>query len=433
MGSTVTIGGTPPAAPIVIGDPINPVPGVLVNNSATSNLYLGNDVNVNPNDPLNNSTVPPGQYVSFDGTTDLYGIAAQGQTVSIGTLFGITTAPTSPNVTITGNPTVLISGTVPVSITGTPAVTISGTPNVNVANSPTVNIGTVSGSIDIASVAGNVDVIGAGGTFPPGSIASVFTSLPTNVAAGVMDDLATVNLTSYSSVVLSNLGISNNSSAAGAAVCAIINLIWSDISNNVLATDVLSVLCGFPAIWEIPIKGAQLTIEVQNCGTVGTLDVGAGSILVDGSYRLIPNIRTSNNVKQVGAGAGITGVTVATVSAPLGEINGWVAGMLESFPAVAATFVHFMTLWAGPVAGWFWITPTALASPWTIVDLTYMVQGQAIGTNTYTSGIVFCGTSSVAAGPAPFSLNLPPTQCAVAFKVPATAGNFQLELVGIPT
>jgi len=410
---------------------------MLFNTSLTETVWIGNNPALTPTYANAIEIAPLGYLVITAVKQPIYGVVATNTVVNLNVIPGgisfftpqLNATITGP-VAITGNVDATITGGT-VGISGTVTAVISGTPNVTISGTPVVDVN--SGSITINNA--NVDVVGVGGSFPPGLLAAVFASANTNIAAGVTTVLNSshLNVTSYASIVLANLGISTNSTAAGAAVCAIFQLTWYDASGVVLATDVLSTVCGSSAIWEIPVKGAQLDIAIQNCGTVGTLLCGPNIILIDGSYRLIPNIRAANNIHQVNTGPVFTGLTQASGIAPVqGNINGWVLGMLEAFPATALTYIGILSLWAGPVSGWFWVTPTALSAPWTIVDLTYMVQGQAIGSNTYTDGIVFCGAATVGTAPAPVSFNLPPTQCAVAFKTPATAGNFQLQLVGVP-
>jgi hypothetical protein len=362
MPTLTTVNVTAKSPPtLIIGAQGGTVASIqIVNLDTVNTVYIGNTSNLIIGQP---GVFPLGPLAStsFDGTQPVYG-KTLGPTISVGLIPGGSNY--SPgSLAIAGNVNATVSG------------------NVNIANTPTVNL---SGGTTI-DVAGNVDVIGAGGYISPGQLGTLFSASGNTVAAGITSSISggAVNVSTYASIVLSNLSVSNNSVAAGAAVCAIFNLIWSDISNNVIATDVVSVIAGSVVIWEIPIKGAQLNVQLQNCGTVGTLTIS--TVLCEGSYRVIPNTRTANNNNAVGTAPVVTGCTLINQAKPDGFVNSWVCSVTEAFPAVVATFVTIMSPWAGEAAGWFWITPTTLSAPWTIVDLTYMVQGQAIGTNTYTS------------------------------------------------
>lgn len=338
----MTISGNPPAALIISGDEQNPVVGVLVNNSATNILYIGNDSSVSPTDPLNNSPVPPGQYVSFDGTVSIYGIAAAGQTVPVSVLLGVTAPPTSPNVVITGTPTVDISGNVPVTVTGTPtvdignspAVTISGTPTVSITNTPTVDIGntpsvtisgtptvdvgTVTGSIDIASVAGNVDVLGVGGYISSGQYNQLVNDTATHAIGAASNYTTPVqNLTSYVSYALAVEAYNTGMGTAGSPLTARVVL-------NFYADSGATLLLYRETYWmwlassaanaaTIPLKlsgpayGGYMTVEIDNVTNTGTIN--ACSIQLYGTGRPLAR-PTAHQATPLGAGISSSGITL---------------------------------------------------------------------------------------------------------------------------
>lgn len=374
MGQNVTISSTPPAAQLVFGDPNNPVPGVLVNNSPTGILYLANDVNVDPNDPIHNSAVPPGQYVSFDGTTDLYGLG-NGTPIPVAITFGLTAPPTNPNVTITGNPTVLISGTVPVSIQGTPTVAITGT--------PTVNVNSVSGNVNIGSVAGNVDVIGAGGAFPPGDNGQLYTGsggiTPGNsLATGVLDGL---NYNAYNLAVDVYCATQAN---AGAPIVGMILINWyADAAGaTTLYTDAWWVWAGnssansVAAVGSGPMHGRYFQVFVFNQGTSQTLSCSA--LLVYGTQRTLNKPVWRQGVPIMTAASGFTQLATLGAGNAMGTDDVLATNSNQGLNASTKYFLP-MPLSAGPVYARF-ETSVALSGDAAIGSADNLQFGQIGGT-----------------------------------------------------
>jgi hypothetical protein len=326
MGQTVTISNSPSAYPLVIGDPSNPVPGVLQNLSTSLYLYVGNDNNVNPNNPADSSSIPPGMYASFDGSTSIYANAAPGQEVPVNVMLGITSAPTSPNVTITGTPIVTISGTVPVSIAATLPVTISGTPSVNVANTPavtvsgtpTVNVGTVTGSVDIAAVAGNVDVLGVGGYVSSGQFASIINDTSGHAIGTVAQYVTPVeNMTTYVSFALAIQAYNTGMGTAGSPLVTRVTINhYADSAGTILLfrdtywmwlASSLANAALIPLKVAGPLYGGYMTIEIDNWTATGTINVP--SIQLYGLGRPLAKA-TARQMSPVTAGISSSGITV---------------------------------------------------------------------------------------------------------------------------
>ncbi len=68
------------------GDP----PTTINNADANNTIYLGDDPMVVPTDTLNTVQLTPGQYISVDGTKDLYGVCLQGQSAQAQLMPGAT-------------------------------------------------------------------------------------------------------------------------------------------------------------------------------------------------------------------------------------------------------------------------------------------------------------------------------------------------------
>jgi hypothetical protein len=303
-------------------------------------------------------------------------------------------------------------------------------------SSGTIDIGTVSGDIDVASVSGNVNVLGAvnatgvGGYITPGQIGTIYNNAGSlTVPANTTSSIAQFNVTTFASVVFSVAGISNSSVAAGAAVCAIFKLAWQDINGNNLAIDTLSCIAGGAATWDVPIRGSLLNLEIQNCGTVGIITIAADDVFIDGSFRVIPNVRVSEC--QILSTPVLTGCTVQTQSQPVYQITPWVANISYSYTVAVTNVVFPLALWCGEAAGFYDITGAALSRNLTIVDLSYAVQGGVVSGSGYTAGIILSIPPAVDTAVVPFSLNLPPTQCAVIADVSAGPGAITMALVGI--
>jgi hypothetical protein len=377
----------------------------IINLDTANTVNLGGS-NTNlafPLGPLASATLTAPVYAAAATEALEVGIAPGGSSYSPGSL------------TITGPVTAEITG--PVTVEGT--VDIGGTTDVEIQNA-------------------NIDVIGSGGTFPPGSLASLFQSVNTVTVGPNSTSILTpgggVSVTEYSSIVLNVMNIANSSTSAGAAVCAIVKFNWIDSNFASIGSDVFSVLCSngqSGAVWEVPVKGVAFTLAVENVGSVGTLTVSnQPSITINGSYRVIPNTRVME-ASLSSAGLTITGTTVEVQGNPIYGIAAWIASIALSYPASAVTYVFPLPQWAGQVSGWYDITTTALARNMTIVDLTYAVQGGVVGGAAYTDGIIFSAPAAIDTAPVDMSFNLPPTQCALIITTSATLGNFACSLVGV--
>jgi hypothetical protein len=387
---TTVLVGLGPNANLIFGAQGSNAGLIQVINLDTENtVYVGNASNI----MIGQSGVfplTPGSSMSFSGSIALYAVTAHGVTVEVGIVPG------------GGN-----------------------------YSSGTVNI---DGPVTIEA-SGPIDVIGEGGYISPGQIANIYTLPGSGVqaVAGATTALGTWNVSTYSSIIFGQSQTANNSVAAGAAVCSVWQLTWMDSLGNVVASDVVSSIINGIGVWEIPVRGSQLTVSLYNPGTVGTVNnLNVGAVYVDGSYRVIPNIRAYNNISAIGFASVINGCTIVSQPFPQGGVNSWVANIQESFPAAAVTYAALLGLWAGEVTGSLWITPTNLAAVPTIVDLTYAVQGGVIAGNGYAYGLIFEASSASGANPSQITLNLPPTQCAVIFETPAVAGHFIMSLIGVP-
>lgn len=80
VGTIIT--GRTPAVCIVRGNSSNPVPTLIRVIDPANTLYIGEDASIQPSDQ---QVIPltPGQFITFSGKRDVYGIAASGQTVLI--------------------------------------------------------------------------------------------------------------------------------------------------------------------------------------------------------------------------------------------------------------------------------------------------------------------------------------------------------------
>jgi hypothetical protein len=379
----------------------------IVNLDTTNTVYVGNTSNLIIGQP---GVFPLGPLasMSFDGTKPVYGITL-GPTVVVGLIPGGSNySPGS------------------LAIAGSVNATVSG--NVNIANTPTVNL---SGGTTI-DVAGNVDVIGSGGTFPPGSLSNLFNSGNVTVPASTTTAITSgpVSVASYASIVLTAQDIANSSVAAGAAVCAIIHIIWQDSLSAPIAEDTVSILCtsgANQATWEIPCKGNTFTMQVQNIGTVGSLAItNSPTISIDGSYRIVPAMRALQSSLS-SAGLTLTGCTVSVQTVPIYSILGWIASIAATWTTAAIVVVP-LPQWVGPVSGTYQVTTSVLAHVGTIVDLTYAVQGGVVAGTAYANGIV--NNYPAAVGQVPVNFNSLGSQLAFVFQGTTTAGSVSLALTG---
>lgn len=85
----LTIGAGPAATLIAAGDEDNPVSRLIQNVDPNNTAYFGNDIGVNPANPLMGVPLGPGQTMIADGTQNVYAIASPGQTVQVNVLEGV--------------------------------------------------------------------------------------------------------------------------------------------------------------------------------------------------------------------------------------------------------------------------------------------------------------------------------------------------------
>lgn len=311
-------------------------------------------------------------------------------------------------------------------------------------NSGNINVGTVSGNINVASVAGSVNVnggvnaTGVGGFINPGQIGNLFNSGSTSIPASTTTSITgMVNVANYTSIVLSAIGLSNTSSAAGAAICAIFRLTWFDSLGDETAIDTVSMLLGASPgpnfqgpTWEIPIRGSSVVLSIQNVGTVGSITIPAGFVILDGSYRIVPNVRVTQGF--IGAPLpALAGCSTFLMTSPAFLVASWIASLNYSYSAAVANMVIPLPQWAGVVTGFYQIITAALVRNMTIVDLTYAVQGGVVSGAGYTGGIILSIPGAIDANPVPISIVLPPTQCAVIIDNGAGPGSVVLSLIGL--
>jgi hypothetical protein len=419
--NTVLVTSRSPATLIFGAQGGNAGPIQVINFDPNNTITFANASNVQAGQLGGAIALGPFASMAFDGTVALYGITPAGQTAEVAIVPG--GGNYSPgSLTISGPVTASISGPVTVSSITTP-----------------VDIGTVSGSIDIAAVAGSVNVNGAvnatgvGGFINPGQIGNLFNSPVEAIAAGTTVNISSsINVANYTSIVLATLNLTNSSVAAGAAVCAIFHITWFDSIGDETCVDTVSTLLGanVSPTWEIPVRGSTCTVSVQNVGTVGTISISAGNVIVDGSYRAIPNVRVTQGF--IGAPLPtLTGCTTLLQANPVFQVATWIAAIQESWAAAVANMVFPLPQWAGEVTGFYQIITTALAKNATIVDLTYALQGQVLSGGNYAFGVIQNIPGSIDANPVPITFNLPPTQCAVIIDTPAAAGEFFLSLIGV--
>jgi hypothetical protein len=414
----------------------------LINQDTINTVYVAYASNLSIGQP---GVYPIGPLASmaFDGTVSVWGITA-GPTVAVGVIPGGSNY--SPgSLAITGPVTAAISGPVTVSSITAPVAVSAITAPITVASvTAPVDIGTVSGSVDINTVAGSVNVNGAvnatgvGGFINPGQSGSLFVSggplsIPPNSANGVASNVSVQN---YSSIVLTINNITNSSVAATAAICVYALVVWQDSNGINIGEDDVSLIMpnggvgtSTSASWEIPCKGSAFSIQVLNLGAVGNILMPVGSLRVDGSYRVVPDIRVQTSA-LTGLPPAITGASVGAQGTPVYEINSWVSSLAFTWAGAVANQVFLLAPWRGQISGYYQVTSTALVKNVTIVDLTFALQNQVVSGAAYPFGIIQNLPGSILANPVALNFNLPPTQCAIIIDTPATAGSFTMSLIG---
>jgi hypothetical protein len=401
--TTVTVTSRSPATQLFGGKGGNATPIQVVNLDPNNTLYVGNTSNLAIGQPGVFPLEPLGS-MSFDGSVSVYAVTAAGLTALAGLVPGGSNY--SPG-------SLAISGPVTATISGPVDAVITGTTDVQVQNA-------------------NIDVFGVGGFIAPGQVGNIFNSVAATVPPSTTVQIANfLDVSTYASVVLSARNLTTSSTAAGAAICAILTVQWLDTASNVVAVDIVSVLLSptWQATWELPVKGAAMALSVGQVGTVGTITIPANNIYVDGAYRIVPNVRALQCLG--GVAPTIPGCTVMLQGAPVYSIIGWVALISFAWAAALTTVVFPLPQWVGSVTGYYQVITTAMARNMTIVDLTYAVQGGVVSGAGYANGIILSIPGSIDANPVPLTINLPPTQCAVLCSTPAAAGSFILTLIGV--
>jgi cytoskeletal protein CcmA (bactofilin family) len=406
MPTLTTVNVTSASTLIFGGQGSTATPIQVVNLDTENTVWFSYLSNPQANQP-GSFPLGPLASMSFTGTVSVWGVSESGETIVVGVIPGGSNY--SPgSLTISGPVTATISG--PVTVEGT--VDIAGTTDVQIQNA-------------------NIDVVGAGGFINPGQIGNLVTSGPLTVGANSSIDVATdVNVENYTSLTFLAGNMTNSSTAAGAAVCAVLEITWTNSAGVAVATDTLSTALGGDAgaTWEVPIKSSFFSIICINPGTVGTITLPSACIYVDGSYRTLPNIRV---VSCTLATPTLTGCVVVAQSKPVGDINTWIASLAYSWTGANTNVVILLPQWAGQVTGFYQVITTALAKNATIVDLSYAVQGQVVSGSGYTFGIIQNIPSAIDTNPVDVSFNLPPTQCALILSTPAATGEFFLSLAGV--
>lgn len=398
--------------------PLAPGPVVGAEADMVTVINLDTENTVNLGSAANHLPFPLGPLASQTLTAPVWAAAAEPLVVGIVPGGG---AYSPGSLTINGPVTAEITG--PVEVEG--SISITGTPTVELAAGTTVD---VSGIADVNIQNANIDVVGAGGYIAPGQINSVFANAgPVTAAAGGSANLGTFDVSTYLSVIASLGPVSNSSSSAGAAVCAVYQFSWLDINSTLIATDVYSCVVGGEVVYEIPVRGYSLQISMFNLGAGGTLTAAASKLVIDGSYRSVPNTRV---VSTVAGAPTLAGCVVVPQQLPVFGVAAWIASIAYTWAGANASVVFLLPQWVGEVTGFYQVITTALARNATVVDLTYAVQGQVTSGSTYQFGIVQNIPGSIDANPVPVNFNLPPTQCAVIVDTPAAVGEFFMSLIG---
>jgi hypothetical protein len=399
---------------------------MIFNTSETVTLWIGNNPALTSGYQNAVPIAPLGYLVVTAEGSPIYGVVATNVQINVAVIpGGIAFFTPQLNATITGP--VTIAGTVNAEIVGTPTVDISsGNVDATITGPVDISSGTVTFTNSV------INTVGAGGYTTGGQIGNLVTSATANISPSNTVIVASgVNVETYTSVTLTAESISNSSVAAGAAVCAIIRVNWLNVNNVAIATDFVSVLCsgGSECTWEIPVKGAAFSVSVSNIGTTGTISLAAGSVYIDGSYRVIPNIRVVGT--SILTQPTLTGCVVVAQGFPTTDISQWIASIAYSWSGTNTNVVFILPQWSGEVTGFYQVITTALAKNATIVDLSYAVQGQVLSGSGYAFGLVQNIPSAIDTNPVQTSFNLPPTQCALILATPAAAGEFFLSLVGV--
>jgi hypothetical protein len=109
----LVIASGPAGSQLVSGDPDNPVEVLIQNVDPSNTLYLGSDPGVNVTNPLENVPLSPGQSAVANGSNDVYGIAASGQTVQVNIFVGVVSFFQPPNLASLGGISIYTTATAP--------------------------------------------------------------------------------------------------------------------------------------------------------------------------------------------------------------------------------------------------------------------------------------------------------------------------------
>lgn len=367
----------------------SPAPIQVRNTDSVNQVWVGDVSNITT-DGSNSIPLDPGDSVSFDGSVSIYAV-------------------TSPNIQV-------IVALVPGGVSFAP------------------------GNVDITgpvTITGPVDIVGDGGFILSGKLALTSKNAANIVAnAGTATLLGPFDVSNYSSLMFNANGATPSSTAAGAAICAIWQFIWSDGNGTQIGVDSFSALVGAACTVNVPVKGASVELSLINIGTVGSLTYFASSVVLWGDYRSVSDLQIIEYGIN-GAPATVTGWTVLTPSPPVTAvppvtvgITPWIASLNDSTAPASTQFLLPLALWKGNVSGWYQQTGQALAHDATIVDLTYATQGNVNAGTAYMFGILGNLPNTVQTSPVDISYNSPPTQLAFLFETGVSVGSTFLTLTG---
>lgn len=103
---------TTPAQPIWFGSPEDPKPVTIANVSATANIWIGNNVGVYVGDSVDCTVIPPGGYLSLDGT-DSYWVVADAPNAQVAFYPGVTSFFLPANLVTLGGVKIFNQSTAP--------------------------------------------------------------------------------------------------------------------------------------------------------------------------------------------------------------------------------------------------------------------------------------------------------------------------------
>lgn len=290
------------------------------------------------------------------------------------------------------------------------------------------NISVANGNVTIDNA--TLDVIGQGGFILPGELQLLFDNTAPVVAAPLSSQArGPFIVNNYSSIMFTANGPSSSSVAAGAAVCAVWNFQWSDQSGNIISTtDTISCFMDCDITVQIPVKGYQVEIFLNNIGTVGTITYANNDVMLWGDYRAVDDIVVLDTGQSAPT---ITGWNVFTQPNPVYAVSQWLASVIDSVQVASKFTLWPMPQFRGSVSGMYGQSTEALARFATIVDMTYAVQGSIVAGTSYSFGILQ-SMNSAAGTTAPVNYNSPPTQLAFIYETGATAGGqTTLNLTGV--